>query len=173
MQKQTLTCNFKCFCDFACLCKNRRVCKRNCDCQSSTFDVICAVLFQSLTMDKLTVKLQWMDYLNHNWLKEDVIRSLYDRKEIKKLYNILIQNKEVSFVTNSALLDQEMHLSHFEKNFPSFDEQKHYIDALLTNQVIVLVSKGMLVCVAKIAISNKIYHFLLLFSCVFILLSQL
>jgi len=86
-------------------------------------------------MDKLTVKLQWLDYLNHNWLKEDVIRSLHDRSEIKRLYNNLIQNKEVAFITNSALLDQELHLSHFEKNFPSFDEQKHYIDAVLKNQV--------------------------------------
>ena len=81
------------------------------------------------------MKLQWMDYLNHNWLKEDVIKNLCDRNEIKKIYNNLIQNKEVTFVTNTALVDHEVHLSHFDKNFPSFDEQKHYIDALLSNQV--------------------------------------
>ena len=89
-------------------------------------------------MDKLTAKLQWLDYLNHNWLKEDINRSLHDRSEIKKLYNNLIQNKEASFITNTALIDQELHLSHFDKNFPSFDEQRHYIDGLLANQVRIL-----------------------------------
>lgn len=86
-------------------------------------------------MDKLSIKLQWLDYLNHNWLKEDVIQSLHDRTQTKKLHNNLIQNKELSFITNSTLFDQDLHLSHFEKNSPSLDEQKHYVDALLSNQV--------------------------------------
>ena len=93
------------------------------------------ILHQKLGMDKLSIKLQWLDYLNHNWLKEDVIRSLHDRVETNKLQNNLIQNKELTFITNTSLFDQEVHLSHFEKNSPSFDEQKHYIDALLSNQV--------------------------------------
>ncbi|XP_076815895.1 putative E3 ubiquitin-protein ligase HERC1 isoform X3 [Clavelina lepadiformis] len=93
-------------------------------------------------MDKLTPKLQWLDYLNHVWLKEGIASKIHDRTEVKKHYDTLTQNKEVSFAVNSVLLDREPHLSYFEREFSSLNEQRHYINALLANQL----ALGQVVC---------------------------
>jgi len=77
-----------------------------------------------------------MDYLNYNWLKDDLDKNFHERSVISVLYDVLLSNSEVTHASDSAHLDQDPHLSDFERDFPTADEQKHYINALLENQVL-------------------------------------
>uniref|UniRef100_H2YDI5 Uncharacterized protein n=1 Tax=Ciona savignyi TaxID=51511 RepID=H2YDI5_CIOSA len=80
-------------------------------------------------------KIHWMDYLNYNWMKLDFEKDLHDRNGVNKLFNILISNKEVSLMSNSALLDSGQLLRDFEQDVSTPSEQNHYIETLMKNQV--------------------------------------
>ena len=86
-------------------------------------------------MDRQLEKLQWMDYLNCNWLKDSILEDFFTREGVKKLFDLLVDQKEVTFVANTALTDNEPRLFDFEKDNPTLDEQVHYNGSLRANQV--------------------------------------
>lgn len=49
-------------------------------------------------MEKKVSKLQWLDYLNGKWLKSSHHNDLYSRQGTQKLFESLVENKEVCFV---------------------------------------------------------------------------
>ena len=49
-------------------------------------------------MEKKVSKLQWLDYLNGKWLKSGHHNDLYSRQGTQKLFESLVENKEVCFV---------------------------------------------------------------------------
>nr|CAB3252556.1 probable E3 ubiquitin-protein ligase HERC1 [Phallusia mammillata] len=93
-------------------------------------------------MDRVIARIQWLDYLNYNWMKDDLDNNLHTRYTVNTLYASLLSSKELTLVSDSPQLDHDPHLSDFEKDFPTCDEQKHYINTLLENQFVL----GQAVC---------------------------
>ena len=83
-------------------------------------------------------KLQCMDYLNAIWLKDTTLQKFYTRDGVQELFNKLLDNKEITYAPNSNCQDNQNLLFDFEKGYPTLEEQQHYNDKLLENQVLKL-----------------------------------
>ena len=86
-------------------------------------------------MDKKVSKLQWMDYLNSRWLKDGMLQNYYTRAGVQNMFDMLIENKEVTYTSSSSCQENETLLFDFEKGYPTLEEQQHYNQKLLENQV--------------------------------------
>ena len=82
----------------------------------------------------LPVKLKWMEHLNASWVGEDWAK-ISSRDGVLELYERMVLNKEVISTTRQPLHLQGPQLPDFEREIPSAEEQEHFLEALLANQL--------------------------------------
>lgn len=80
------------------------------------------------------MKLKWMEHLNASWVGEDW-GKISSRDGLLELYNRMVLNKEVISTPRQTLHLQGPQLPDFEREIPSPDEQEHFLEALLANQL--------------------------------------
>jgi E3 ubiquitin-protein ligase HERC1 len=80
------------------------------------------------------VKLKWLEHLNASWVTEDC-EAIASHDGILALYDRLILNKEVVTMPQQMLYLRGPALPDFEHELISFEEQEHFINALLTSQL--------------------------------------
>ncbi len=80
------------------------------------------------------VKLKWMEHMNASWVSEDW-GKISSRDGVLELYERMVLNKEVVSTTRQPLHLQGPQLPDFEREIPSAEEQEHFLEALLANQL--------------------------------------
>ncbi|XP_033633807.1 probable E3 ubiquitin-protein ligase HERC1 isoform X2 [Asterias rubens] len=82
----------------------------------------------------MSMKLKWMEHLNASWVTEDwgLVAS---REGTLELYDRLVTNKEVISAPRPSLHLQGPQLPDYEREPPSPEEQEHFLEALLSNQL--------------------------------------
>lgn len=81
-----------------------------------------------------TLKLKWMEHLNGIWISEDC-KLISNRDETRSYFQKLVGHKEATLMPQQILHLKGPNLPDYEHDSVTVDEQEHYLDALLTSQV--------------------------------------
>uniref|UniRef100_T1JES7 HECT-type E3 ubiquitin transferase n=1 Tax=Strigamia maritima TaxID=126957 RepID=T1JES7_STRMM len=80
------------------------------------------------------LKFKWLEHLNGMWVHEDC-RTVVNRQDTRNLFERLVAFKEVTVMPQQVLHLRGPALPDYEHDNISHEEQEHYLDALLTNQL--------------------------------------